>query len=62
MEMSQLKIRPVFYHFKRQTYLPIFIRNYSRSYYSPDLKTVPTSFVSPIFAPKNREKINASHS
>ena len=34
--------------------LPIFIRNYSRSYYSPDLKTVPTFFVSPIFAPKNR--------
>ena len=38
--------------------LPIFIRNYSRSYYSPDLKTVPAFFVSPIFAPKNREKMH----
>ena len=39
--------------------LPIFIHNYySRSYYSPDLKTVPTYFVSPIFGPKNREKMH----
>ena len=38
--------------------LPIFIHNYSRSYYSPDLKTVPTFFVSPIFAPKNRGKMH----